>query len=105
MNEEIEAFAGTTACRSTLVACRSALPLSPSVATERTSGMQEVSPTGEATQMGGGAGPLPSTLSLKATNCSQLSISEHPECPEMDTSFYAITDYQRVTSLARKLLG
>ena len=30
-----------------------------------------------------------------------MSISGHRECPEMDTLFYAIIDYQRVTDLAR----
>ena len=31
----------------------------------------------------------------------RLSISGHHECPEMDTLFYAVADYQVVTSLAR----
>jgi len=29
-----------------------------------------------------------------------MSVFGHHECPEMDTSFYALADYQQVTSLA-----
>ncbi len=33
----------------------------------------------------------------------RLSISGHHECPEMDTLFHVIADYQWVTGLARIL--
>ena len=33
----------------------------------------------------------------------RLSISEHLECPKMDSLFNAVADYQRVMSLVWKL--